>query len=395
MTSSVVPPSGHFCALGHRFSIEVPDPALAAYLAGILGHLHENGRASHRYGIDDEGSGDGCVVRFDDTELLSGVSPDLALAHLLWHVNRQAVDSATDHLLLHASAAERDGHAVICPAPMESGKTTLIAGLVRSGWRYLTDEAVAIDPSTGLVQPYPKPLSVDPGSFGVLADLEPALDAGAARWLGTQWHLDPRAVGLPALGEPSRPALVVTPRYEPGCETTLEALDRADALVLLCENSFNLKRFGTAGFRALARTVCACLCYRLRMSDLDTAVTLVDALDPTSADTASGNGTPMDVATGTTGPRRAATVTSVELDGRAVLYDQTDARVHVLNPSAAAVWSCLDGHVTIGDLARELAEVYDEPVQRVDREIIDLVRQLESEGLITSTGSSSSTGSQS
>jgi hypothetical protein len=54
---------------------------------------------------------------------------------------------------------------------MESGKTTLTAGLVRSGWSYLTDEAVAFDWDTGRSRPFPKPLSVDPGSQHLFPEL--------------------------------------------------------------------------------------------------------------------------------------------------------------------------------------------------------------------------------
>ena len=48
---------------------------------------------------------------------------------------------------------------------MESGKTTLVAGLVLAGLRYLTDEAVAIRPADGGITPFPKALSVDHGSW--------------------------------------------------------------------------------------------------------------------------------------------------------------------------------------------------------------------------------------
>ena len=84
-------------------------------------------------------------------------------------------------MLVHAGAVEWDGHAALFPAPMESGKTTLVAGLVRAGARYLSDEAAAIDPETLLVHPFPKSLTIGAGSWEVLADLAPAVDPEVTR----------------------------------------------------------------------------------------------------------------------------------------------------------------------------------------------------------------------
>ena len=64
---------------------------------------------------------------------------------------------------------------------MESGKTTLTAGLVRAGFDYLSDEAVAFDWDTLDIVPYAKPLSID-GLVGAV----PGPRAGRSlseRWL--------------------------------------------------------------------------------------------------------------------------------------------------------------------------------------------------------------------
>src|SRR5262249_58546343 len=90
------------------------------------------------------------------------------------------VHSLTRHLIeeanalgIHAGGVALDGTAVALPAAMESGKSTLTAGLVRAGYAYLTDEAVMLDWETSAVIPFPKPISLDPGSWRLFPELAP------------------------------------------------------------------------------------------------------------------------------------------------------------------------------------------------------------------------------
>jgi ABC-type nickel/cobalt efflux system permease component RcnA len=81
-------------------------------------------------------------------------------------------------------------------------------------------------------------------------------------------------------------------------------------------------------------------------------------------------------------PRPRDTVVGVELDGEIVIYDEEAQRMHVLNATAATVWQCLDGEVTLGALAAEIAEAYQLDVAAVEQQVIDLTRQLGLQGLL-------------
>jgi hypothetical protein len=217
-------------------------------------------------------------VYLDGLRIIRTPVPSLALSYLVWHINRSAVRESPRYLLIHASCAALDGRAVVMPAGMESGKTTLVAGLVRRGLDYVTDEVVAIDPATGILHPYPRPLSVDLGSWHVLADLEPPVPDGAGSYLAGQWHIAPKAIRPGAVATTCEVALVVNPRYVPTSETLLVALTKAEGLLMLAENSFNFALHGGAGLHALARVVENCACYRLTSSSLDEACDVVLAL---------------------------------------------------------------------------------------------------------------------
>lgn len=90
---------------------------------------------------------------------------------------------------------------------------------------------------------------------------------------------------------------------------------------------------------------------------------------------------PTDV-TGPAAPRPRRTVAHVEVDGEAVLYDETTNRVHVLDPIAMLIWSGLDGHTTLEELSEELSRAFEADVKRVRMDVLDAVRELASQELL-------------
>lgn len=273
--------TGSFRALGHEFMVVTSDAALSSYLEALFAPLASDRPAAHTYTLTERpgAGGSDWVLDFDGAEIGRG-DPSRALALLLWDVNRSAVQRTRGLVLLHAAAAERDGAAVLLPGAMEVGKTTLVAGLVRAGLGYLTDELTAIDPATGRIRPYPKALSVDPGSYGPLADLEPTVPAAARRFLPDQWQVLPTAIRAGAVASTATPRLVVLPRYVAGQATELRPLSRADALIAVAGCAFTFDDDPAGTLAALGAVLRSCDCYELRSGSLDEAVrTVVDLLD--------------------------------------------------------------------------------------------------------------------
>ena len=155
----------------------------------------------------------------------------------------------------------------------------MVAGLVQRGFEYVTDEAVAIDPATSEVHPYPKALAIEPGAFDLLADLRPAPEARFAPYEATQWNVAPGSIGTGVVvSGPCRPRLVISPRYERGTATTLEPLSRARGLTVLAENAFNFGAHRKTALNDLAAVVRTCECYRLTYGALAEACTAVSML---------------------------------------------------------------------------------------------------------------------
>jgi hypothetical protein len=68
-------------------------------------------------------------------------------------------EMARGRLFVHAGAVGWRGRAVILPAPTLSGKSTLVAALVRAGATYYSDEYAVLD-ARGRVHPYPRALAL-------------------------------------------------------------------------------------------------------------------------------------------------------------------------------------------------------------------------------------------
>ncbi len=87
--------------------------------------------------------------------------PDLARAlTALESAMRQGVATLAPHrVFVHAGVVGWRGRAILLPGPSRSGKSRLVAALVRAGASYLSDEFAALD-AEGRVHAFAKPLSI-------------------------------------------------------------------------------------------------------------------------------------------------------------------------------------------------------------------------------------------
>jgi hypothetical protein len=265
-------------ALDFRFAVRTMGNDVADYLELLFAPLASTAPSNepssrHVYSVVDDGprfkrryalySGGQPIVRTPD-------EPEI-VAFLLWHLNQAVVAESDRYLLIHAAVASYHGSAILLPAAMESGKSTLVAGLVRRGCGYLTDEAAAIDPATQQIEPYPKPLSIDSGSWDVLAELRPALETRFLPYAHDQWHVVPDSVRPGAVARACSARLIVSPHYEAGVKTMIEPISRAQAVLTLAENAFNFASHRADGLNTLAEVVRRCECYRLTIGSLEAA----------------------------------------------------------------------------------------------------------------------------
>ena len=262
--------------LGYTVAMTATDPKLDDYLQRLYAAFPIAAGAQHTYSIAPDDTGR-FVLLVDGEHAGSADHPEGIVAVLANHCNRRVAEQAPQ-VLVHAGGVERDGVGVMLPAYMERGKTTLTTGLVRAGFRYLTDEAVAIDRATHTVVPYPKPMSLDPGSWALFPELEPDEPFPTDGYKESQWQVPPAAIRADAVGTQCPIGFVAFPVYKPGATTRLIPLTRGEALVELAKNTFRFDAEGRPTLAVLAEVVRGAEVYRLPNGDLTEAVAAVTRL---------------------------------------------------------------------------------------------------------------------
>jgi len=267
-----------FHALAHDFRVVTDSREVNAYLESVLSGFPEADAAEVEYQLrrvtgTEEGSTRFEVV-FDGETVVSDASLGVLAGSFVQALNRRAISS--DYAVMcHAGGVELDGVGFVFPAHMESGKTTLTTGLVRAGFGYLTDEAVAFDPKTCVIEPFPKPLSIDKGSQFLFPELAPAPAPGDDRAPELQWQVPPDAIRAGAVGRACVERFIVFPRYDADAPTKLEALSRATTLMELATNTFEFRDHARHSLEVLARVVEGARGFRLTIGDLHEACVVI------------------------------------------------------------------------------------------------------------------------
>lgn len=218
---------------------------------------------------------------FDNQPPFHPLPADQAFPMLEWGLNWCVSNHCHQYLSLHAAVAERNGKALILPAPPGSGKSTLCAALIHRGWRLLSDELTLIDPASGKIQPLPRPVSLKNQSIDVIQAFAPkaVFNPPVADTIkGTVAHMRAPLDALQRSQEMALPGWVVLPRYSPAAPALLKPMSRARGLMALIQNAFNFDLHGEAGFASLGKVIDASDCYEFSYGNLDEAMVIFEAL---------------------------------------------------------------------------------------------------------------------
>lgn len=169
-------------------------------------------------------------------EVLSTDNLDVLLDRLISDVHHQVAVHARDALFVHAGVVGWHSAAILLPGRSHSGKSTLVAELVRAGAAYYSDEYAVFD-HNGQVHPYPKRVSLRPADKGGQRELR------SVESLGGHTGSSPLPVGL-----------IAVVRYEAGATWKEQPLAPGQALLALLDNTLlarsrpevALDRFGRA-----------------------------------------------------------------------------------------------------------------------------------------------------
>jgi len=220
---------------------------------------------------------------FDEVAPFNPFPSEQALPLFEWGLNWAISQHAHQYLIIHAAVIEKDGHAVIMPAPPGSGKSTLCAGLVHNGWRLLSDELTLLDLHSGQAVPLARPVGLKNDSIEVIRHFAPQATLSPMTvdtHKGAVALMKPPAESVEKSDQPAHPAWVIFPKYIAGAAATLTPHSKAEACIALGDNAFNYSIHGVNGFNLLTNMLDHCDCYDFSYSNLSDAVSIFSQLEP-------------------------------------------------------------------------------------------------------------------
>jgi hypothetical protein len=223
----------------------------------------EESEAEYRFALISDKRGT-YTVDLSGEILAKGVSLDLAIEALDSAMQSHIARNAPDRIFVHAGVVAYGGRTIVLPGKSFSGKTTLVAALVRAGAIYYSDEWAPID-RNGLVHPYAKPLSLRDNTY-VPRD-HPVESLG-----GTAGKM-PLAIG----------AMVAT-TYRPGAEWRPNRLSTGDGALALLSHTVPARERPAEALRTVNRAVDGAVLLRGERGEAEPIVPLL--LDELSAQTA-------------------------------------------------------------------------------------------------------------
>jgi len=170
----------------------------------------------------------------DNGDLIAAAANlDIVLDVMEAHLHHVVARRANEMLFIHAGVVGWKESAIIVAGPSKSGKTSLIASLIRIGCSYYSDEYAVID-TLGRVHPYPKRLSIrvehnKPGK------LVPAEEFGCK-------------IGQ----EPLPVSLLVFTNYQSDAQWSPKQLSKGQSILHLMKNAFISSRDPLSAVRVLA-----------------------------------------------------------------------------------------------------------------------------------------------
>ncbi len=135
---------------------------------------------------------------------------------------------------LHAAALEYQGQGLIVAGGSGQGKTTLMLALLRSGFRYLSDDASLVRERDAQVELLPGPTKI--GVTGRTVEMLPELrSAGSGLLKQGAWKksFDPRDLYRDCTGTPCRPVMMLFPYIADLPHSCLEPLSKSRAIEAL------------------------------------------------------------------------------------------------------------------------------------------------------------------
>src|SRR3954453_4019260 len=228
-TADAGPPTLVIEAYGARLALSAPEQDVLDRIVADLpaGWTRASPRVAAtdvewRFAVMHDDAGGYQVRDGNGAETDCGSDLELAVGLLRLQLRRFVGYHALDLVFVHAGAVTHNGRAIVIPGHSFSGKSTLVAELVRAGAVYYSDEYAVFD-KAGLLLPYREPLALRSPSGAPSATL-------TAQDLGGTSGEEPAPVGL-----------VAVTTYRPGASWKPRPMSPAQGVLSLLEHAVPIR----------------------------------------------------------------------------------------------------------------------------------------------------------
>jgi hypothetical protein len=221
--------------------------------------------------------GDRWVLLLDHTHLAECADRAEIVPMIYGNAAKLVYEAADCFAAVHAAAVAKGSTCVLMPAVSTSGKSTLTAALIASGYEYCTDDLAILTSMPTRLRPVPMQIGLKTGSWEVLAAFYPELASlPTHRRPDGQLvkYLQPAAHGVArSSDERLQVVAVVFPKFVRGSATQLRQISRAEALTRMAEAGYDLSgKLDRYSVEALVQWFETLQCYELQFESLGEAV---------------------------------------------------------------------------------------------------------------------------
>ncbi len=198
-----------------------------------------------------------------------------------WGYNWLISSFSCRFLCIHAAVVEKNSITLILPAPPGSGKSTMCALLMLSGWRLLSDEHCLLDLDTLNIIPFVRPVSLKNNSIDAVRQQFPHVHASRIyddTLKGRMQYLLPTEVSWSNAERPAKGKYVIFPKYQHRADIKATPVNEAELFQRILANSFNYTVLGERSFNAIVDWIPQLKAFDFTYSDNNEMLSWVESL---------------------------------------------------------------------------------------------------------------------
>ncbi len=180
------------------------------------------------------------------------------------------------HYAMHAGVVSLNDKAILLCGEANNGKTTLTLGLVREGFKYLSDEIAFIDQASGQVEPFPRALGLRHKTIGMFPELDRSVHLQPTKSLSgdDKWLVDIEEIFPKSLGASCKVGVII---FMEGFSESVELtpISASEALFKCMKYSHTAESDPFQAMLQVASVVESARCYRLRSGGVHDTVRMI------------------------------------------------------------------------------------------------------------------------